>query len=181
MVKQAIANRKASLEKPARNFISAKNRNKLFDIAREYQEFFTIKGFSGYKYWASRHGEIEVHKTHINVNKQSYESIKLALDVAISQFGDKININGDDEFINAVIDIIATDDSYADVRLGNPQHQELLSSKRFDFEIEKEQAFESDNIDNLVIDVPDLDLDDPEQENEQVFIPQNNRGWDMDR
>ncbi len=180
-VKQAIANRKASLEKPARNFISAKNRNKLFDIAREYQEFFTRQSFYEYEYWVSRHGEIEVYKTHINVNKQSYESIKLALDVAISQFGDKININGDDEFINAVIDIIATDDSYADVRLGNPQHQELLRSKRFDFEIEKEQAFESDNIDNLVIDVPDLDLDEPEQENEQVFIPQNNRGWDMDR
>lgn len=158
----------ARLEVPADNFITASSRYSLFDIAREHKEFFTKQTVGDYEYWTSRHGDIDVHKTHININKQSDESIKLALDVAVTQFGDNLDINGSDDFIQATIDIIANDERYADITLDNPEHQEMLDSKRLDIEIENA-------VDLDLTDAPDLELDEPEVER---YV---DRGWSMSR
>lgn len=152
----------ARLKVPADNFITADSRYKLFDIAREHQEFFTKQTTGDYEYWSSRDGTVEVHDKHINVNLTTEESIKLALDVAVSKFGDKLNIDGSDEFIKVTIDIIANDERYANITLDNPEHQEMLDSRRLDIEI-----------DNAV----DLDLDELSLESE----PEVDMGWNMSR
>lgn len=170
------------LKVPSNSFITAKTRYKLFDIAREHKEFFTKQTVGDYEYWTSRQGDINVHKTHININKQSDESIKLALDVAISQFGNKLNINGSNDFIKATIDILASDERYAKISLDNPEHQEMLDSKRLDIEIEKAVDLDLDNIPDLdLTDVPDLDLDEPKQQEEQEIEHKMNRGWGRSR
>lgn len=163
------------LKIPTDNFITAKTRYKLFDIAREHKEFFTKQTVGDYEYWTSRHGDIDVHKTHININKQSDESIKLALDVAVSQFGDKLELKGNDEFIKAVVGIIANDERYAGISLSNPEHQEMLESKRLDIEIEKAVDLDLDSIPDLDLsNAPDLNLDEPKQH-------KMDRGWGMSR
>lgn len=172
----------ARLKVPADNFITAQSRYKLFDIAREHKEFFTKQTVGDYEYWTSRNGDIDVHKTHININKQSEEIIKLALDVAVSQFGNKLNINGNDDFIKATIDIIASDERYAKISLDKPEHQEMLESKRLDIEIEKAVDLDLDNIPDLDIsNVPDLDLDEPKQQEKQDIEHKMDRGWGMSR
>lgn len=172
----------ARLKEPSDNFITSQTRYKLFDIAREHKEFFTKQTVGNYEYWTSRHGDIDVHKTHININKQSNESIKLALDVAVSQFGDKLNINGNDDFIKATIEIIANDDRYAKISLSNPEHQEMLDSKRLDIEIEKAVDLDLDSIPDLdLTNVPDLDLDEPKQQKKQEIEHEIDRGWGMSR
>ena len=170
------------LKVPADNFITAQHKYKLFDIAREHKEFFTKQTTGDYEYCTSRNGDIDVHKTHININKQSDENIKLALDVAVSQFGNKLNINGNDEFIKATIDIIANDPRYAKISLDKPEHQEMLDSKRLDIEIEKAVDLDLDNIPDLDIsNAPDLDLDEPKQQTKQEFEHKMDRGWGMSR
>ena len=172
----------ARLKVPAENFITAQHRYKLFDIAREHKEFFTKQTTGDYEYWTSRNGDIDVHKTHVNINKQSDESIKLALDVAVSQFGDKLNINGNDDFIKVTIEIIANDERYAKISLDKPEHQEMLDSKRLDIEIEKAVDLDLDNIPNLDIsNAPDLDLDEPKQQKKQELEHKMDRGWGMSR
>jgi hypothetical protein len=172
----------ARLKVPADNFITAQHRYKLFDIAREHKEFFTKQTTGDYEYWTSRSGDIDVHKTHININKQSDESIKLALDVAVSQFGDKFNINGNDDFIKATIEIIANDEHYAKIRLDKPEHQEMLESKRLDIEIEKAVDLDLDNIPDLDIsNAPDLNLDESKQQKKQELEHKMDRGWGMSR
>lgn len=172
----------ARLKVPADNFITASSRYKLFDIAREHKEFFTKQNVGDYEYWTSRNGDIDVHKTHININKQSDENIKLALDVAVSQFGDKLNINGNDDFIKATIYIIASDERYAKISLDKPEHQEMLESKRLDIEIEKAIDLDLDNIPDLdLTNVPDLDLDEPKQQKKQEIEHKMDRGWGMSR
>lgn len=170
------------LKVPADNFITASSRYKLFDIAREHKEFFTKQTIGDYEYWTSRNGDIDVHKTHININKQSDENIKLALDVAVSQFGNKLNINGNDDFIKAMIDIIASDERYAKISLDKPEHQEMLESKRLDIEIEKAVDLDLDNIPDLdLTNVPDLDLDAPKQQKKHEIEHEIDRGWGMSR
>ncbi len=172
----------ARLKVPADNFITAQHRYKLFDIAREHKEFFTKQTVGDYEYWTSRNGDIDVHKTHININKQSAESIKLALDVAVSQFGDKLNIKGNDDFIKATIEIIANDERYAKISLEKPEHQEMLDSKRLDIEIEKAVDLDLDNIPDLDIsNAPDLNLDEPKQQKKQELEHKMDRGWGMSR
>ncbi len=172
------------LKVPADNFITAQHRHKLFDIAREHKEFFTKQTTGDYEYWTSRNGDIDVHKTHVNINKQSDESIKLALDVAVSQFGDKLNINGNDDFIKATIEIIANDERYAKISLDKPEHQEMLDSKRLDIEIEKAVDLDLDNIPDLDIsNAPDLNLNEPKQQKKQELNHDHrrDRGWGMSR
>ncbi len=172
----------ARLKVPADNFITTQHRYKLFDIAREHKEFFTKQTVGDYEYWTSRNGDIDVHKTHININKQSDESIKLALDVAVSQFGDKLNINGNDDFIKATIDIIANDERYAKISLDKPAHQEMLDSKRLDIEIERAVDLDLDDIPDLDIsNAPDLNLDEPKQQKKQELEHKMDRGWGMSR
>ena len=172
----------ARLKVPADNFITAQSRYKLFDIAREHKEFFTKHTTGDYEYWTSRHGDIDVHKTHININKQSDENITLALDVAVSQFGNKLNINGNNDFIKSTIDIIANDERYAKISLSNPEHQEILESRRLDIEIEKAVDLDLDNIPDLDIsNAPDLDLDEPKQQKKQELEREMDRGWGMSR
>ncbi len=172
----------AMLKVPADNFITASSRYKLFDIAREHKEFFTKQNVGDYEYWTSRNGDIDVHKTHININKQSDENIKLALDVAVSQFGNKLNINGNDDFIKATIDIIANDERYAKISLDKPEHQEMLESKRLDIEIEKAVDLDLDNIPDLdLTNAPDLNLDEPKQQKKQEIEHKMDRGWGMSR
>ena len=172
----------ARLKVPADNFITASSRYKLFDIAREHKEFFTKQNVGDYEYWTSRNGDIDVHKTHVNINKQSDENIKLGLDVAVSQFGNKLNINGNDDFIKATIDIIASNDRYANISLDKPEHQEMLESKRLDIEIEKAVDLDLDNIPDLdLTNVPDLDLDEPKQQKKQEIEHKMDRGWGMSR
>ncbi len=174
----------ARLKVPADNFITAQHRYKLFDIAREHKEFFTKQTIGDYEYWTSRNGDIDVHKTHVNINKQSDESIKLALDVAISQFGDKLNINGNNDFIKATIEIIANDQRYTNISLDKPEHQEMLDSKRLDIEIEKAVDLDLDNIPDLDIsNAPDLNLDEPKQQKKHELEHDHSRGrgWGMSR
>ncbi|HRG61659.1 MAG TPA: MobA/MobL family protein [Burkholderiales bacterium] len=172
----------ARLKIPSDNFITAQSRYKLFDIAREHKEFFTKQTVGDYEYWTSRNGDIDVHKTHININKQSDENIKLALDVAVSQFGNKLNINGNDEFIKATIDIIANDPRYAKISLDKPEHQEMLDSKRLDIEIEKAVDLDLDNIPDLDIsNAPDLNLDEPKQQKKHEIEHEIDRGWGISR
>lgn len=172
----------ARLKEPSDNFITSQTRYKLFDIAREHKEFFTKQTVGDYEYWTSRHGDIDVHKTHININKQSDENIKLALDVAVSQFGNKLNINGNDEFIKATIDIIANDPRYAKISLDKPEHQEMLDSKRLDIEIEKAVDLDLENIPDLDIsNAPDLNLDELTQQKKQELEHKMDRGWGMSR
>lgn len=174
----------ARLKLSADNFITASSRYKLFDIAREHKEFFTKQTTGDYEYWTSRNGDIDVHKTHININKQSDESIKLALDVAVSQFGNKLNINGNDDFIQVTIEIIANDQRYANISLEEPEHQEILDSKRLDIEIEKAVDLDLDNIPDLDIsNAPDLNLDEPKQlkKHELNRDHSHGRGWGMSR
>ena len=172
----------ARLKVPTDNFITANSRYKLFDIAREHKEFFTKQNVGDYEYWTSRNGDIDVHKTHININKQSDESIKLALDVAVSQFGDKLNINGNDDFIKATIEIIASDERYAKISLDKPEHQEMLDSKRLDIEIEKAVDLDLDNIPDLDIsNAPDMNLDEPKQQRKHELEHKMDRGWGMSR
>lgn len=172
----------ARLKVPADNFITASSRYKLFDIAREHKEFFTKQNVGDYEYWTSRNGDIDVHKTHVNINKQSEESIKLALDVAVSQFGNKLNINGSDDFIKATTDIIASDERYAKISLDKPEHQEMLDSKRLDIEIEKAVDLDLDNIPDLdLTNAPNLDLDEPKQQKKQEIEHEIDRGWGMSR
>lgn len=172
----------ARLKVPAENFITAQHRYKLFDIAREHKEFFTKQTTGDYEYWTSRNGDIDVHKTHVNINKQSDESIKLALDVAVSQFGDKLNINGNDDFIKATIEIIANDERYSNISLDKPEHQEMLDSKRLDIEIEKAVDLDLDNIPDLDIsNAPDLNLDEPKQQKKQEIEHKMDRGFGMSR
>lgn len=172
----------ARLKVPADNFITAQSRYKLFDIAREHKEFFTKQTVGDYEYWTSRNGDIDVHKTHININKQSDENIKLALDVAVSQFGDKLNINGNNDFIKSTIDIIANDELYAKISLDKPEHQEMLDSKRLDIEIEKAVDLDLENIPDLDIsNAPDLNLDEPKQQKKHELEHKVDRGWGMSR
>lgn len=172
----------ARLKVPSDNFITSQARYKLFDIAREHKEFFTKETKGDYEYWTSRNGDIDVHKTHININKQSDENIKLALDVAISQFGNKLNINGNDEFIKATIDIIARDQCYAKISLDNPEHQEMLDSRRLDIEIEQAVDLDLDSIPDLDIsNAPDLDIDKPRTHKEQELEHEIDNGWDFSR
>ncbi len=161
----------ARLKVPADNFITAQSRYKLFDIAREHKEFFTKQTTGDYEYWTSRNGDIDVHKTHININVStdnlSDKTLKLGLDVAISQFGNELKINGSDEFIRAIIEVIAGDERYSSIKLNNPEHQEMLDSKRLDLEIEKAVDLDLDNIPDLdLTNVPDLDLNEYEQDDE---------------
>lgn len=122
---------------PSEKFITAKTRYNLFDIAREHKEFFIKQTTHNYEYWTSRNGDIDVHKTHINVNKQSDESIKLALDVAVSQFGNNLNLNGDDDFIKDAINILASDQRYANINLDKSEHQKKLDSAKSNFRLNK--------------------------------------------
>jgi hypothetical protein len=172
----------ARLKVPADNFITAQHRYKLFDIAREHKEFFTKQTIGDYEYWTSRTGDIDVHRTHVNINKQSDESIKLALDVAVSQFGDKLNINGNDDFIKATIEIIANDERYSNISLDKPEHQEMLDSKRLDIEIEKAVDLDLDNIPDLDIsNAPDLNLNEPKQQKKHELEHKMDRGFGMSR
>jgi hypothetical protein len=174
----------ARLKVPADNCITAQRRYKLFDIAREHKEFFTQQTTGEYKYWTSRNGDIDVHRTHINVNKPSDESIKLALDIAVSQFGDKLSIYGNDDFIKATIDIIANTQRYAKISLDKPELQEMLDSKRLDIEIAKAVDLNLDNIPDLDIsNAPDLNLDrqKPQKKQELEHGHSHGSGWDMSR
>lgn len=174
----------ARLKTPAGNFITAQHRYKLFDIAREHKEFFTQQTNGDYKYWTSRNGDIDVHSTHINVNKPSDESIKLALDVAVSQFGNKLTINGNDNFIKATIEVIASNQRYANISLDKPELQEMLDSKRLDIEIEKAVDLDLDNIPDLDIsNAPGLNLDRQKQQKKQEpdYGHSHDSGWDMSR
>ena len=172
------------LKTPADNFITASSRYQLFDIAREHKEFFTKQTIGDYEYWTSRNGDIDVHKTHINVNNVSDESIKLALDVAVSQFGNKLNLNGSDDFIKATIGVLANDLRYADISLANPEHQEVLESRRLDIEIDNAVDLDLDSIPDLDLsNVPDLDLDEPKHQKKQEKTPEvekeQSRDWGM--
>lgn len=172
----------ARLKVPSENYITAESRYKLFDIARIHKEFFTKQIKGDYEYWTSRNGDIDVHKTHININKQSDENIKLALDVAVSQFGDKLNINGSDDFIKSAIDIIANDERYAKISLDNPEHQEMLDSRRLDIEIEQAVDLDLDSIPDLDIsNAPDLDINKPRTHKEQELEHEIDNGWDFSR
>lgn len=180
--KEKLAKQIERLKVPSENYITAENRYKLFDIARIHKEFFTKQIKGDYEYWTSRNGDIDVHKTHININKQSDENIKLALDVAISQFGNKLNINGSDEFIKATIDIIARDQCYAKISLDNPDRQEMLDSRRLDIEIEQAVDLDLDSIPDLDIsNAPDLDIDKPRTHKEQELEHEIDNGWDFSR
>lgn len=133
------------LKIPANNYVTAKNRYALFEIAKEHKEFFTKQTKGNYYYWTSRNNEIDVHKTHVNINKVSDNSTKLALDIAITQFGNNLNIRGSNTFVDTAINILASDPQYKNISLDNPKYQEMLESKRLDIEIEN---------------APDLDLSD---------------------
>jgi TolA-binding protein len=173
--------RKAELEimklkKPADNYITADSRYKLFDVAREHKEFFTKQTTGDYEYWASRNGDVEVHKTHVNINQTSDENIKLALDVAVSQFGDKLKINGSAEFIKATIELIANDERYAKISLDDPEQQESLASKRLDIEIENAVDLDlEDMLDLEITDERNLELGGVDDEVEEEL----DRGWSM--
>lgn len=172
----------ARLKVPADNCITAKNRYKLFDIAREHREFFTKQTVGDYEYWTSRNGDIEVHTTHVNINRQSDENIKLALDVAVSQFGTELSIKGSDEFVKATIAVLANDQRYAKISLDKPEHQELLVSRRLDIEIEKAVDLDLDDVPDLDIsNAPDLDLNNQKQQQKPELEQQMDRGRGMSR
>ena len=161
---------------------------KLFDIAREHGEFFTKQAKGDYEYWTSRDGAVEVHASHVNVRKPSDASIELALDVAVSKFGNTLKINGSDEFIDDVITQIATNSKYAEISLDDPEHQEQLESKRLDIEIENAVDLDLDSIPDLDIsNAPDLDIDTPKYQKKQRiekdfdFSHSRGGGWGMSR
>jgi hypothetical protein len=103
---------------------------KLFDIAREHGEFFTKQTKGDYEYWSSRDGAVEVHASHVNVYKPSDANIELALDVAVSKFGNNLSISGGIEFKNKVIDVIAANKEFAEIRLSDPLLQQRLEDSR---------------------------------------------------
>lgn len=150
------------LKTPAENNLSFDDSSytpyKLFDIAREHQEFFTKQTVGNYEYWSSRDGAVEVHDKHINVNITRDETINLALDVAVSKFGSQLSLNGTDEFIDEVINQLAINQKYAEVSLNNPEHQEKLDSKRLDIEIENAVDLDFNSIDIDLDDVPNIDI-----------------------
>lgn len=120
------------LKVPAENNIGfgAGTPYKLFDIAREHGEFFTKQTKGDYEYWSSRDGAVEVHATHVNVHKPNDANIELALDIAVSKFGNNLSINGGIEFKNKVVDVIAANKEFAEIRLSDPLLQQRLEDCR---------------------------------------------------
>jgi len=105
-----------------------------------------------------RDGTVEVHDKHINVNITRDESINLALDVAVSKFGNQLSINGTEEFISEVINQLAINPKYAEVSLSNPEHQERLDSRRLDIEIENAVDLDLDGVEIDLDDAPNIDF-----------------------
>jgi hypothetical protein len=73
-------------------------------------------------------------------------------------------------------------DSYANISLDKPEHQEMLESKRLDIEIERAVDLDLDNIPDLDIsNALDLNLDEPKQQKKQEIEHKMDRGWGMSR
>ena len=123
-----------------------KNRNKvkyyiysdlsvLFDFAREYGQFFTRYYDESIRQavWISTDKNLSVSKYKINVKEtKSKQLIELVVELANRKFGNKFNINGDDEFIAEVIDVIANNPKYKNIELKNQKHQKILADKKIE-------------------------------------------------
>ena len=117
-------------EKEIQNRITGKYNNPLFNIAKEYREFFTKKVEHNKTYYVNRDGAIEVHKDYVGVLKPTEQNINLALDVALQKFGNNLFLFGDKKFITNVIEKIANNQQYNEIKLNNQEYQKRLEKER---------------------------------------------------
>lgn len=148
----------------------------------QYQTLLTSKTIGDYQYWVSKNNQLEVHKTHINVDYRSTKNIKLALDLMIAKDTSNctLKLNGDYTFILEVIEVIAQNPKYAQIKLEDPRQQEILDNERLEQEYEQSQAVDN-NYGLCVQDEPVFEPEEPEPEEKPVIKPVVNRGWSFDR
>ncbi|RTL12118.1 MAG: hypothetical protein EKK54_05545 [Neisseriaceae bacterium] len=105
----------------------------LFDFAREYGQYFTryYDHINKTPIWITKDKKIKYSKKEIQImDPDSRPSIELAIELAQRQFGNQLNLVGNDGFIDQAIDIIANNEKYKNVELKNQDHQKKLETKK---------------------------------------------------
>lgn len=160
----------------AKGSVSTNNR------LEQYEKLMICKTIGDYKYWISKDNQLEVHNTHINVDYRSTRNIKLALDLMIAKDISNyiLELNGDYIFILEVIEVIAQNPKYAQIKLEDPRQQEILDDERLEQEYEQIRAVD-DSYGLCVQDEPVFEPEEPEPEEKPVIENVVNKGWDFDR
>lgn len=89
--------------------------NHLFDVARHHKVFFQRRVEGGCCY-ETKDQSVSVYRDCVNVNVVTQRNIEIALDAAIVQFGENLNISGDENFKKMVSEVIAKNEKYKNVR-----------------------------------------------------------------
>lgn len=109
-------------------------KNPLFNIAKEYGDFFTQHKKGNYCYYTSRNENITIHPDMVNIKNINNKDLHTLIDVAMIKFGNELTLFGNDIFIKSTIVIIAENEKYDNIILKNETHQKILDDIR-----EKEQ------------------------------------------
>ena len=103
----------------------------LSNVGNEYEtKFKEVKLDDEKSYYQSSDKSVNVHEDNIEVAKLSPKSVELAIAATIAKFGTEIQVNGSDEFKEHVVNALATNDKFKDVKLDNPELQAKLVEAR---------------------------------------------------
>jgi hypothetical protein len=134
----------ANKRTPSENSISSSNINEQFSLIREYGFEFNLNIDSpDHSYYINVDKLIKVYDKHMDFLQSSNDDIRLGVDVAFLKFGDVFEINGNESFVRSVIETLAKDEKYNNVKLANHEYNQELEIERF---IQRAEILDPDKI-----------------------------------
>lgn len=104
------------------------DRARLFEYARQNNEWFTFD--SEKQCYKNRDRSLEVYRDMVTVYQVSEKSVVDGLKLARMQFGNCLEVTGNEKFIEQTIQVLANDKELADIRLANPEQQQRLEEAK---------------------------------------------------
>ena len=99
-------------------------------LAKEHETVFKKVRIGNHHYWENAEKTVRIHPEKVSVPKVTQDSLLLAIDVAAKNFGNQLTIRGNKEFNEQLLQVLATNDKFANITLTNQDLQQKLDAMR---------------------------------------------------
>lgn len=100
------------------------------ELAKDHETLFKKVNVGDTHYWENTEKSVKIHPERITIPKLSRDSVELAISAAVMNFGNKIKIQGTEQFKENVLEILSNNEKYKNVTLANPELQQKLDEMR---------------------------------------------------
>ena len=106
-------------------------KHSILSLSKEHETHFTkVESNNSHFHWINKDESVKIYPERVTVPKVTRDSVELALDAAIMNFGKELKIRGTQQFKQQIIELLVDNEKYKDITLLNPDLNKQLDKVR---------------------------------------------------